>query len=133
MPLNLEQQRVKEYLDRNKVSWMKVAVADQKLLRETLRPSGAFTAEQTELLTDRWLEVTEAQLNAINAVLPTYTKVPGVLDLTGQRWIPGTVLTDCMQSGDTYYKASSLLSQLNLVYKSPASFMTPNVSLQVNL
>lgn len=87
--------------------------AAQKLdFRDTLAPKIAgFDGQQRAWFGDWWFTVTQANVDAINATLPPTTRVSAVSYL-GVLYLGMDLCTDCMQSGDTYFAARSILRTL---------------------
>lgn len=122
-----EQLELKQLLDAEPIAWVSLTADQRSLLRETLRPDGPFTAEQIELLRDRWLPVTEDQLAQMRSLLPQRVGVAPIADIDGGLWLSADLLTDCMELTDTYHAIAEVLAVLPITLLSRDRFPQPEL------
>lgn len=124
-----EQLELKELLDSAPAAWVDLTPEQQALLSQTLRPDGEFTAEQRELLKDRWLLVTETKLAEMISDLSPGIGLHAVADLEQNLWLSADLLTDCLRPTDTYYEIGADLIYLPITLKSASDFPQPSNTL----
>lgn len=84
--------------------------AQEKIdFRDTLAPKLAgFDGQQRAWFGDWWLLCTQAQIDAMNAALPSNTRVAAATYL-GSQYLNIDLSTDCTSLGDTYFAARATL------------------------
>jgi hypothetical protein len=81
-------------------------------LRDTLAPKIAgFDGQQRTWFRDWWFVATPAQIASANALLPAKVRLSGVTYL-GTTYLNIDIATDCINAGETYYPARSVLRTL---------------------
>jgi hypothetical protein len=95
----------------NPCAWKDIPADQQAIARAALIPSGHFTAEQRTLLSCWWLQCTQDDVDAINALLPANTRV-STIQVEGLQYLSGYLLTDSLTEGNTYFAATERLQSL---------------------
>jgi len=76
-----------------------------------LEPKGGFTQAQRALWAKNWLSCAQADVDAINAVLPEGTKVAPI-NVSGSLYLNADLLTDMEKPRSTYYAARKIIDRL---------------------
>ena len=106
-------------------SFASLPSATQQEIALTLRPTGAFTDEQRELMENLYLLVgNSATLAALNEQSPIAQM--GARETTdGRELLPVDLLTDC-RPGETFAHARDWLFSLTIVEVLPGEFPAPD-------
>lgn len=92
--------------------------AEQRTVAEAalLPPAGqGFDAQQRDWLAHWWLACTQADVEAVNAVLPVGVRV-SPLEVDGALYLGADLLTDALTADGTYHAALSVLEGLICTY-----------------
>lgn len=93
-------------------SWDTLTAAQRTDVRDTLGPKIAgFDGQQRAWFRDWWFACTQANVDAMNALLPPNVRVEAVSYLS-VLYLNIDLITDCIQAGDTYFAARSVLRTL---------------------
>lgn len=107
-------------------AWQDIPEPARIELAAELMPRGAFTDTQRYYLARWWLACTQAEVDAINAVLPSGTRV-GPVEVRGQLYLGGDLLTDALAPGSTYHPALPLLERLVCTFIEPEDIAAASV------
>lgn len=78
---------------------------------DALRPLSGFDASQRSWFEDWWFVCTQAQVDAINALLPASVRVDPT-SFGGALYLSTDLATDCANQKDTYFAARSVIRTL---------------------
>lgn len=93
-------------------SWNDLTAAQKTDFRDTLAPRvNGFDGPQRNWFKDWWFICTQANVDAINALLPANVRVEPVTYL-GIKYLNIDLATDCMQLTDTYGPARPVIRTL---------------------
>lgn len=98
--------------------WSDIPESYRAVAEEALLPNPAFVEEQRYWLDRWWLACTQADVDAINAVLPQGVQVSPI-EHAGSLYLGSDLLTDSMQPGQTYYAAQAIVQGLVCTYIDP--------------
>lgn len=99
--------------------WRDIPPQQQAVAAAGLLPSAAgFSDEQRYFLLRWWLACTQADVAAINALLPAAVRVAAI-DVAGALYLCGDLLTDALTPGNTYHPALPVLETLVCTYIDP--------------
>lgn len=95
--------------------WRDIPPEDRAVVEALLLPQpGGFVDGQRHWFARWWLACTQADVDAINAVLPDAVRVAAV-DVGGAMYLGSDLLTDSMQPGQMYYSAQGIIQGLTCV------------------
>lgn len=107
-----------DFLRANPTAWKDIPEANKAVAHDALMPNPAFAEDQRYWFA-RWrLACTQADVDAINALLPTHLRVQAVTR-DGILTLGSDLLTDSLDSSGNYYPAQSLIQSLVCVYGEP--------------
>ncbi len=113
-----------DFIRANPCAWNQLTADQQAVAKAALLPGpNGFTAEQRDLLNKWWLRCTQSQVDAMNASLPSDTRVSPIT-VDGLMYVGGDLLTDSLNADGMYFPASSILQSLvasYFVYTPPAA------------
>jgi len=107
-----------DLLRANPVAWQQIPEPLQQVAKAALLPDPGFTADQRHWFARWWLACTQADVDAVNATLPPATRAEPV-NIGGQLYLGGDVLTDALVPGSTYHPALGVLQGLVCTYVEP--------------
>lgn len=88
------------------------------IAQAALLPAAGFSDEQRHWLSRWWLACTQADVDAINALLPVHTQVAAT-EIGGALYLGGDLLTDSLTPAGTYWPARDVLHRLVCTYIEP--------------
>jgi hypothetical protein len=100
----------------NPMSWDQIPSDMKETVIAIMRPAPAFTPEQRDFLSRWWLQVSDEQLNAINATMPPNTVCSPRIDGEGNKWLCCDLFTDAVEEGGRLANTLPLLLGLQLHY-----------------
>lgn len=92
-------------------SWNDLTAQQKTDVRDALAPVLGFNAPQRAWFGDWWFICTQANVDAMNALLPANTRIAPV-SYQSALYLNMDLATDCMQAGDTYAAARPTLRTL---------------------
>jgi hypothetical protein len=95
--------------------WQDIPADYRAVAEAALLPNPAFVEEQRFWFARWWLACTQADVDAINAVLPESVQVAPI-EIEGSLYLGSDLLTDSMQPGQTYYAAQAIVQGLICTY-----------------
>lgn len=95
--------------------WQDIPADYRTVAEQALLPDPAFADDQRYWFARWWLACTQADVAAINALLPADTQVAAV-NVAGQLYLGSDLLTDSLQPGQMYYPAQAVIQGLVCTY-----------------
>jgi hypothetical protein len=112
--------QVATFLKATPSSWDMLTAAQKQNARDSLLPKiDGFDGEQRAWFKNWWLSCTQAQVDEMNTLLPSGIRVEPITWL-GAKWLSIDLLTDVINTGDTYFPARSIVRTLVCTFIDPA-------------
>lgn len=108
----------------NPRAWSELTEHEKAVIIAVLKPQPVFTAEQRAFIAKWWMQVSDSDVNAINASMPANSRCVPRLDVNGEKWVSCDFFTDALE-GRRLSSLVPVLQGLTLEYKTSEDWPQP--------